>query len=89
MIIEVFSNLGDFMTRGDGFKLKDFGWIQGKSESSETLAQVDQSGGGCPIPGDTHDQAGCASEHCDLAVGIPVHCRELNKMVFKGSFQLR
>jgi len=27
MIIEVFSNLGDFMTRGDGFKLKDFGWI--------------------------------------------------------------
>ena len=42
---------------------------------SETLAQVTQRGGGCPIPGDTQGEAGWGSEHPDVAVDVPVHCR--------------
>jgi len=42
---------------------------------SEALAQVAQRGGGCPIPGDTQAQAGRGSEHPDVSVGAPVHCR--------------
>ena len=40
----------------------------------EIRKQVAQRGGGCPIPGDIHGQAGLASEQSDLAVGIHVHC---------------
>jgi len=29
----------------------------------------------CPIPGDIQSQVGWGSEHPDLAVGIPVHCK--------------
>jgi len=31
--------------------------------------------GGCPILRDTEGQAGQGSEHADLAVGVPVHCK--------------
>ena len=41
------------------------------------LRQVAQRGGGCPIPGDTQGQAGWGSEQPDVAVGVPVHCREV------------
>ena len=34
-----------------------------------------QRGGGCPIPGDAQGQGGWGSEHPDVAVGVPVHCR--------------
>jgi len=46
------------------------------SEGSEALAQVAQRGG-CSVPGDIQSQAGPGSEHSDLAVGIPVHCRRV------------
>jgi len=41
----------------------------------EALAQVVQRAGGCPVPADTQDQAGWGSEHPDVAVDVPVHCR--------------
>jgi len=43
----------------------------------EKLEQVAQRGGGCPTPGDIQGQAGWGSEQLDLAVGVPVHCREV------------
>jgi len=47
------------------------------SKSGETLEQVTQKGGGCPIPGDIRGQDGWGSEHPDLAVDVPVHRRGL------------
>lgn len=41
------------------------------------LEQIAQRCGGCPIPGDSQDQAGWASEQSDWAAGAPAHCREL------------
>ena len=41
------------------------------------------------IPEDTHAQAGWGSEQPDVAVGVPVHCRELDQMAFKCPFQLK
>ena len=32
---------------------------------------------GYPIPGNTQGQVGRGSEQPDLAVGVPVHCREV------------
>ena len=48
-------------------------------EGAEALTQVAQSGGGCPIPGDTQGEAGPGSEQPDGAVGIPVHCRAVGQ----------
>jgi len=39
------------------------------------VKQWKQRSGGSPILGDIKAQAGWGSEHSDLAVGIPVHCR--------------
>ena len=55
-----------------GHKEKSF-----HDNSSETLAQVAQKGGECSIPGDIKGQAGQGSEQLELAVGAPVHCREV------------
>ena len=44
------------------------------NEGSEALAQIAQRGGGCPVPGDIHGQAGWDSELLST-VGVPVHCR--------------
>ena len=41
----------------------------------EALGWDAQRGGGCPIPGDTQEQAGWGSEQPDVAVGVPVHRR--------------
>jgi len=41
-----------------------------------------------PIPADSQGQAGGALS-TDGAVGVPVHCRELDLMAFKGPFQLK
>ena len=45
------------------------------SKGNEALKHVAQRCGGCPIPRDIQGQAGWGSEHPDLAVGVPVHCR--------------
>ena len=51
------------------------------------MAQVVQRGSGCPIPGDTQGQAGQGSEQPDVAVGVPVHCKELDQTAFQGVSQ--
>jgi len=45
------------------------------ASGSEALAQVTQRGGGCPIPGDTQGETGWGSEHPNVAVNVPIHCR--------------
>ena len=52
------------------------------NEGSEALAQVAQSGGGCPIPADIQGQAGPGSE-CLISTG------QLDQMAFKGPYQLK
>ena len=53
----------------DGFKLREKRFRLGMrkkgfyNQGGETLAEADQRGGGCPIPGDTQGQAGWGSEH--------------------------
>ena len=51
----------------------------------EAVAQVVQRDGGCPGLGDTQGQVGRGSEHPDLDVGVPVHCRGVGLDV--GPFQ--
>ena len=46
-------------------------------EGDETLAQVAQSGGRCPIPGNIPGQVGRGSEQPDLVEGGPAHSRGL------------
>jgi len=47
------------------------------NNGGEALEQIAQRGGGCPVPGDIQGQAGSGSEQAVLAVGAPVHCREV------------
>jgi len=44
-------------------------------QGGETLAQVAQRGGRCPIPGNAQGQAGRGSEHPDPVEAVPAHCR--------------
>ena len=44
-------------------------------EGSETLEQVTQRGGRCPIPGNIQGQVGQGSEQPDLVEDVPAHCR--------------
>ena len=56
-----------------------FDWIEEKrffSKCSETLEQVAQRGGGCPVLGDMQTKAGPGSEYLDL--DVPLHCRWLH-----------
>ena len=41
----------------------------------ETLEQVAQRGGRCPIPGNIQGQVGLGSEAPDLVEDVPAHCR--------------
>ena len=47
------------------------------SRGDEALEQFAQLCGVCPIPGDTQGQAGQGSDHPDVAVGVPIHRREV------------
>ena len=79
----------------DGFKLREKRFRLGMrkkgfyNQGGETLAEVDQRGGGCPIPGDTQGQAGWGSEQPDGAVGVPAHCRGLNWVILRGLLQIK
>ena len=44
-------------------------------ESGQTLDQVAQRGGECPIFGEIQGQAKRGSEQANLSVDVPVHCR--------------
>ena len=50
--------------------------------TGEALAQVAQRCGGCPVLGDIQGQAAWGSEHPDLTVGVPVHCRGVHLCPF-------
>ena len=59
-------------------KKRDLVWIKREGfygKSSEALEQVAQRGGG--VLGDIQGQAGWGSEQPDVAVDVPVHCREV------------
>lgn len=43
--------------------------------SGEALKHIAQRCGGSLVPGGIEGHAGQGSEHCDLAVGVPVLCR--------------
>ena len=45
------------------------------SKDGEELEQVAQRCVRYPVHADIQGQAGWDSEQCDLAVGVPVHCR--------------
>jgi len=70
-----------------------------QNKDSEALEQVTQRGDGCPVPQDSQGQTGQGPGQPDLAVGVPVHCREVgpgdlqrlnsnDSMVLVGPFQL-
>jgi len=65
-------------TRGNNFKLRvDLGWNKEEffyDKGSETLGQVAQRSGECPLPGNIQCQAGRGSEQPDLAEDVPAHC---------------
>jgi len=63
-------------TKGNGYKLEEGEFrldIKQKfcNADGETLEQVDQRGGRCPIPGDIHGPVGRGS---DLVEDVPAHC---------------
>jgi len=49
----------------------------GGSEGGETLAQVAQRGGRCPIPGNIQGQVGQVSEQRHLVEDVLAHCKEV------------
>jgi len=57
------------------------------TEAGESLAQVAQKGGGCPIPGKAQGQVGQGSEWPHPVEDVPAHCRGLDWMASKGPFQ--
>jgi len=82
-------------TRGNGFKLKEGRQTSYReeifySEGGESLAQIAQRGGRCPIPGKIQDQVGQGSEQPDLLIWLKMSLLiawGLDQMAFKCPFQ--
>ena len=45
------------------------------NKGGETLAQIAQRGGRCPIPGNIQIQVGWGSVQPDLVEDVPAHCK--------------
>jgi len=45
------------------------------NEGGETLEQIAQRGGRCPIPGNIQGLVGQGSEYTDAVEDVPAHCR--------------
>jgi len=58
------------------------GMVDMSQQCALAAQKANQRGAGCSIPGDIQDQAGWGSECPDLAVGVLVHCRELDEVTF-------
>ena len=54
-------------------------------EGGETLEEVSQRGGGCPIPGNIPGQVGQGSEQPDLVEDVPAHGRGVGRDDLKRS----
>ena len=70
----------------NGQGLAGMGCLYHHDEGGETLAQVAQRGGRCPIPGTIPGQVGRGSEHPDLVGDVPAHGRGLDWVTLKGPF---
>jgi len=94
-----FSRACSNRTRGNGFQQKENRFrLDIKEElfyheGGETLAQVAQRGGRCPIPGNIQGQVGQGSEQPDPAEDVPAHCRGfrldgLQKVSFNPNYSM-
>jgi len=57
------------------------------NKGGETLAQVAQAGGRCPIPGNIPGQVGRGSEQPGLVEAVPAHGRGLDWVASEDPFQ--
>ena len=53
----------------------------------ETLEQVAQTGGRCPIPGNVQGQVGCGSQQYGLVEDVPAHWAGWYYVTFEGPLQ--
>ena len=72
-------------TRGNGFKLKEGRQTSYReeifySEGGETVGEVAQRNGRCPIPGNIPGQHGRGSEQPGLVGVVPAHCRGVRRL---------
>jgi len=79
-------------TSSNGFKLREGRFKLDKEEifyyeGGETLEQVAQRGGRCPISGNVQGQVGQGSEHPGLVKDVPIHCTGVGLDDLQNSFQ--
>ena len=56
-------------------------------KGGETLEQVAQRSGGCPIIGNVQVQAACSFEQPGIVKHVTTHNRGMEQLIFKGPFQ--
>jgi len=86
-IADLFAHLFGFSDSSR--QVSGFQYIHFYSQGGETLAQVAQRGGRCPILGTILGQVGRGSEHPDLVGDVPAHGRGLDWMALKCPFPLK